>query len=48
MEVHVFKSQNLWFDPSAYVNTDTVAVYIDEDNPRKCCMDISFLPKLAS
>lgn len=47
MQVHVFKSQNLWFDPSPYINTDTIAVFIEQDDPKKYHMDIEFLPKLA-
>ncbi|MBZ5486802.1 DUF3592 domain-containing protein [Halomonas aquamarina] len=47
LEVHVFKSANLWFDPSPYIDTDTVAVFIEPGNPKKYHMDVSFLPKLA-
>lgn len=48
MQVHVFKSRNVWFDPSPYINTDTIAVFIKQDDPRKYHMDIDFLPKLAT
>ncbi|WP_018915928.1 DUF3592 domain-containing protein [Vreelandella zhanjiangensis] len=47
MQVHVFKSQNIWFDPSPYINTDTIAVFIEQNDPQKYHMDIEFLPKLA-
>ncbi|WP_447957893.1 DUF3592 domain-containing protein [Vreelandella sp. EE7] len=47
MQVHVFKSANIWFDPSTYISTDTVAVYIEQDNPKNYYMDLSFLPALA-
>lgn len=47
LEVHVFKSENLWFDPSPYIDTQTIAVFIEQGNPGKYHMDLSFLPKLA-
>ena len=46
-EVHVFESDNLWFDPSDYVTGRHVTVYIERDDPGKYHMDLSFLPKLA-
>jgi hypothetical protein len=46
-EVHVFRSENVWFDPSEYLKRDTVTVYVDPANPRRHWMDVSFLPKLA-
>lgn len=45
--VHVFSSENIWFDPSPYVNNDEITVYIMKNNPKKYYMDISFLPKKA-
>lgn len=47
LEVHVFKSENLWYDPSSYLETDTIPVFIEQGNPRKYHMDLSFLPRLA-
>lgn len=46
-DIHRFVSDNLWFDPSDYITSDTVPVLIDESNPKKYWMDTSFLPKLA-
>jgi len=47
-EIHVFQSNNLWFDPSDYVTEDRpITVYIDRNNPKKYYVDLSFLPKLA-
>ncbi|PRY65813.1 uncharacterized protein DUF3592 [Vreelandella songnenensis] len=46
-QVHVFKSQNIWFDPSSYINTDTIAVFVEPGNFKKHHVDLSFLPKLA-
>ncbi|HVR96371.1 MAG TPA: DUF3592 domain-containing protein [Thermoanaerobaculia bacterium] len=46
-EVHVFESDNLWFDPSQYLTGRHVTVYIERDNPGKYWMDLSFLPRMA-
>ena len=43
-EVHVYRSGNLWFDPSEFVK-DTVPVFVDRNDPRKYVVDVSFLPK---
>ncbi|WP_215398526.1 DUF3592 domain-containing protein [Rheinheimera oceanensis] len=45
-DIHIFKSNNLWFDPSAYIKQDTIRVFIAQDNPAKYYVDLSFLPKL--
>ncbi|MDB5050471.1 MAG: hypothetical protein JWO30_3542 [Fibrobacteres bacterium] len=45
-EVHVFKSKNLWFDPSEFLK-DEVLVKADARNLKKYWMDVSFLPKQA-
>jgi hypothetical protein len=45
--VRVFESQNIWFDPSEYIKSETIDVLVDPNNPKKYVMDISFLPKLA-
>lgn len=46
--LHVFHSNNLWFDPSNYINSDKITVFIERGNPKKYYVDISFLPELAS
>lgn len=46
-QVHVFESENIWFDPSPYIKQDAIKVLIEKDNPKKYYVDISFLPKLA-
>lgn len=46
-QVHVFKSDNLWFDPSAYIKDRKINVFIDRANPKRYYVDLSFLPKLA-
>ena len=45
-DIHIFKSNNLWFDPSAYIKQDTIRVFIAQGNPAKYYVDLSFLPKL--
>jgi len=48
LKIHIFKSENLWFDPTEFIENDTITVIIDKKNPKKYWMDTSFLPKLAS
>ncbi|PBJ09034.1 DUF3592 domain-containing protein [Flavobacterium sp. ACN6] len=45
-ELYVFKSENIWFDPTDFVKTDTLKVFIDPQNPKNYTMDTSFLPIL--
>jgi hypothetical protein len=47
-ELHIFMSENLWFDPTDHIKDETITVIIDRTNPKKYYMDISFLPKVAS
>lgn len=46
-EIHVFESEHLWFDPTDYIDRSQIRVFIEQDNPRKYHVDVSFLPKLA-
>jgi len=46
-ELHVFKSDNIWFDPSDFIKSDEITVLIDRKNPKRYSMDLSFLPKVA-
>mgnify|MGYP006195199277 FL=1 len=45
-DIHIFKSNNLWFDPSAFIDKETIRVFIAQGNPEKYYVDLSFLPKL--
>jgi Protein of unknown function (DUF3592) len=47
-ELHLFRSENLWFDPSDYIKGRQITVFIEPGNPKKYAVDVSFLPKLAS
>lgn len=46
-ELHIFKSNNMWFDPSSYIKRKKITVFIEKGNPKKYYVDLSFLPKLA-
>lgn len=46
-QLHIFKSDNIWFDPSAYIESDSIRVFIERSNPKKYYVDLSFLPQLA-
>lgn len=45
--VYEFKSDALWFDPTPYVNRETLDVRVNADDPRQYMIDTSFLPKSA-
>jgi hypothetical protein len=45
--LHIFKSDNLWFNPEDYIKKDSITVFIKKRNPKKYYVDLSFLPKLA-
>ncbi|MFL6652603.1 MAG: DUF3592 domain-containing protein [Sulfurifustaceae bacterium] len=45
-ELHLFESENLWFDPTAHLAARRITVYLDRLNPKRYYMDVSFLPKL--
>ena len=45
--VHVFNSENLWFDPTTFVKTKQLKVLLDPKNSKRYHVDISFLPQLA-
>jgi hypothetical protein len=45
--VYVFRSENLWFDPTPFLPASkTINVLIDPNNPRRHWVDTRFLPKL--
>lgn len=46
-ELHRFKSENIWFDPTEYVISEKIKVFVGRGDARKYHVDISFLPKLA-
>lgn len=44
-ELRIFKSANLWFNPSQFLEGRKLPVYVDLNNPARYHMDLSFLPK---
>lgn len=47
--MYTFTSDNIWYDPSQVVaNKQTIDVYIDQNNPKRYYVDITFLPKSAN
>jgi len=46
--LYLYHSENLWFDPTPFIKSKHVTVFIDPRNPKRYSMDISFLPKLAN
>jgi len=47
-KLHLFRSDNLWFDPSRFVaQQKQIRVLIDPQKPKRYSMDVSFLPELA-
>lgn len=44
--IYIFKSDNIWFDPTNYIKTKTISVLVDPNNMKKYYTDISFLPKV--
>jgi hypothetical protein len=46
-EVHIFQSNDLWFDPSNYIKSKLITIFIERNNPKKYYVDLSFLPKVA-
>jgi len=45
--VHTFESDMLFWDPSDYVQRETVEVWIDANDPSRHYLDTTFLPKHA-
>jgi len=44
-KVYSFRSDPIWFDPSPYVNRETLDVMVNADDPSQYQIDMSFLPK---
>ncbi len=47
-KVQIFHSQNLWFDPTPYIDRKQLTVFLDTANPNRYYMDVSFLPQEAN
>lgn len=46
-EVHLFYSEDLWFDPQPFIGNELLQVMVDPNDPRRYSVDTSFLPRLA-
>jgi hypothetical protein len=44
-EIFVFRSVNLWFDPTQFVQDRTIPVYVEPGNPSSYVVDLAFLPR---
>ena len=45
-QIFIFRSRNLRFNPTDYVQIQTVPVYVDPADPTRYHMDLSFLPQV--
>lgn len=45
-QVHVFKSDSIWYDPSTYIHNQKVPVWVDPNNYKRYRVDLSFLPQM--
>jgi hypothetical protein len=49
MELRIFKSERVWSDPSPYIERNrSIDVFLDRNNPKKYCVDLSFLDPAAN
>ena len=46
-QIQIFKSDNLWYDPTEHIQNKRIRVFVDRNNPKKYYVDLSFLPKIA-
>ena len=44
--LRIYRSANLWFDPSPFVQGRSIAVYVDLHDSTQYHVDLSFLPKV--
>lgn len=46
-KLHIFKSENIWFDPTSFIKQNKITVLITRGNPKRYYVDTSFLPEVA-
>lgn len=46
-KIHVFESEDIYFDPKPYIHRQQITVYVNDNNMKNYYVDISFLPELA-
>jgi hypothetical protein len=44
-KVHIFESEDIYFDPKEFIKINTIDIYVDPNNFENYYMDISFLSK---
>lgn len=44
--IHVFESDEIWFNPEEFIKSELIAVYVDPEDMEMYVMDTSFLPRL--
>ncbi len=47
-QLHLFKSESIWFDPKPFIKGETISVFVEPHNPKSYYVDISILPKIAA
>ena len=47
-QVHVFHSDDIWYDPQKFIDRKQLTVYLDPRNLKRYSVDISFLPPVAT
>ncbi|MEH6448852.1 MAG: DUF3592 domain-containing protein [Oleispira sp.] len=45
-KLFIYKSKNLWFDPTDYIKTEYLTVYVDKNKLKKHHLDVLFLPEV--
>jgi hypothetical protein len=45
-QLHIFKSHNIWFDPTGFIPGKTIEVWMDPNKPHRYVVATSFLPKV--
>ena len=45
-KIHIFTSDNIWYDPSSFIKENKIKVLIDMRNTKNYWVDVTFLPNL--
>ncbi len=45
-KIHIFNSDNIWYDPSSFIKENKIKVLIDMRNTKNYWVDVTFLPNL--
>ena len=47
-ELYIFRSENIWYDPTDYLQAEEVTVFAEEGDPKNYAFDLDFLPQIAN